>query len=84
MVLLQLSKPKLTVESCHSEKSIRKVADAFVRPNCYSLDLDRLLLGREASLRTAAIGALHIKIHRAKGLRSSDVIGSSDPYCVIG
>lgn len=64
-------------------KSIRDVADAFVRPKSYTLDLDRLLLGHEGSLRTAAVGVLHLRLHGATGLAKSDSFGSSDPYCVV-
>ncbi|KAJ9118636.1 hypothetical protein QFC22_003856 [Naganishia vaughanmartiniae] len=63
-------------------KSIREVCDDFVRPNSYTLDVDRLLLGQEASLRTQSIGVLHVRVHSAEGLKQSDTIGSSDPYCV--
>ncbi|KAJ9110691.1 hypothetical protein QFC19_001520 [Naganishia cerealis] len=63
-------------------KSIREVCDNFVRPNSYTLDVDRLLLGQEAALRTQSIGVLHVRVHSAKNLKQSDTLGSSDPYCV--
>jgi Ca2+-dependent lipid-binding protein len=53
------------------------VASAFVRPESYTLDIDRLLLGREASLRTASIGVLHIVIHGAENLPKTDTMGRS-------
>ena len=65
------------------EKAILEVADGFVRPNSYKLDVDRLLLGEEAALRTEAIGVLHIRIHRAEGLKAADTFGSSDPYATV-
>ncbi len=43
----------------------------------------RLLLGREASLRTNAIGVLQIRIHRCQNLRSTDTLGTSDPYATV-
>lgn len=64
-------------------RSIRDVADAFVRPKSYTMDLDRLLLGHEGSLRTAAVGVLHLRLHGASNLAKSDSFGSSDPYCVV-
>ncbi|KAG7562247.1 hypothetical protein FFLO_02333 [Filobasidium floriforme] len=65
------------------EKAILEVADGFVRPNSYRLDVDRLLLGEEAALRTEAIGVLHIRVHRAEGLKAADTFGSSDPYATV-
>lgn len=53
------------------------MASAFVRPESYTLDIDRLLLGREASLRTASIGVLHIVIHGAENLPKTDTMGRS-------
>ncbi|KAK8853111.1 hypothetical protein IAR55_003812 [Kwoniella newhampshirensis] len=63
--------------------SIKEVAEAFVRPKAYSLDLDRLLLGREASLRTSHLGVLRILIHGAEDLPKADSMGSCDPYVSI-
>ena len=63
--------------------AIADVVSAFVRPHSYSLDLDRLLLGREASLRTDAIGVLQISIHGAHDLLRADTMGSCDPYVAI-
>ncbi|WVR00367.1 hypothetical protein IAU59_007510 [Kwoniella sp. CBS 9459] len=65
------------------KQSIMEVASAFVRPNSYTLDLDRLLLGRESSLRTVHIGVLHIFINRAENLPKVDTMGSCDPYVSI-
>jgi len=65
------------------EKAILEVAGGFVRPNCYKLDVDRILLGQEAALRTEAIGVLHVRIHRAEDLKAADTFGSSDPYATI-
>ncbi|OCF32225.1 hypothetical protein I316_06139 [Kwoniella heveanensis BCC8398] len=65
------------------KQSIMEVASAFVRPNSYTLDLDRLLLGRESSLRTVHIGVLHIFINRAEELPKVDTMGSCDPYVSI-
>lgn len=57
------------------QKSIAAVAKAFVRPESYSIDLDRLLLGREASLRTYTVGVMHIIIHGAEDLPKTDTVG---------
>jgi Ca2+-dependent lipid-binding protein len=57
------------------QKSIAEVAKAFVRPESYSIDLDRLLLGREASLRTQTVGILHIIVHNAQDLPKTDTMG---------
>jgi Ca2+-dependent lipid-binding protein len=65
------------------QASLDDVAKAFVRPQSYSLDLDRLLLGRESSIRTASVGVLHIVIHSASDLPKSDAVGSCDPYVSI-
>ena len=65
------------------QASIAEVVSAFVRPNSYSLDVERLLVGRESSLRTHSIGALQIIVHNAQGLRRTDTVGSCDPYVVV-
>lgn len=57
------------------QASISEVASAFVRPESYTLDIDRLLLGREHSLRTHSVGILQIMIHRAKDLPKTDTLG---------
>jgi Ca2+-dependent lipid-binding protein len=62
------------------QKSIAEVAGAFVTPESYSLDIDRLLLGRESSLRTAAVGVLHIVIHGAEDLPKTDTVGQLERY----
>jgi Ca2+-dependent lipid-binding protein len=56
-------------------KSVSKVAGAFVRPSSYTMDLDRLLLGKEASLRTSAIGVLQVQLHGATDLPKADTVG---------
>ena len=65
------------------QSSIADVAQGFVSPASYSLDVDRLLLGRESSIRTAAVGVLQIKVHGAEDLPKSDTMGSCDPYVGI-
>ncbi|KAL7418323.1 hypothetical protein Q5752_006781 [Cryptotrichosporon argae] len=65
------------------QASIAQVAQAFVAPQSYSLDIDRLLLGREASLRTAAVGVLHIIVHGARDVLKADTMGTADPYIAI-
>lgn len=65
------------------QASIAEVAAAFVSPESYSLDVDRLLLGRESSLRTASVGVLYIIVHGAADLPKSDTVGSIDPYVSI-
>lgn len=40
-------------------------------------------MGQEASVRTEAIGVLHVRIHKADGLVSADTFGSSDPYAAV-
>jgi Ca2+-dependent lipid-binding protein len=60
------------------------VARTFVRPESYTLDIDRLLLGREAAFRTASVGVLHIIIHSAEGLPKVDTVGTCDPYVAVG
>lgn len=57
------------------QASISDVARAFVRPNSYTVDVDRLLLGREASMRTASMGVLQIVIHSAEDLPKMDAMG---------
>ncbi|ORY26686.1 hypothetical protein BCR39DRAFT_540429 [Naematelia encephala] len=63
--------------------SIADVCKAFVRPESFSLDVERLLLGREASLRPISVGVLHIIIHGASHLPKTDTMGSCDPYVTI-
>ena len=58
------------------QKSIAEVAKAFVRPESYSIDIDRLLLGRESSLRTYTVGVMHIIIHSADDLPKTDTMGT--------
>jgi hypothetical protein len=73
------------VEADHAvQASIADVARTFVRPESYTLDVDRLLLGREAAFRTASIGVLHIIIHSAEGLPKVDTMGTCDPYVAVG
>ena len=55
--------------------SIVEVAKAFIRPKSYTLDIDRLLLGRDAALRTHYVGLLHIFIHGAQDLPKTDAMG---------
>ena len=38
------------------QASIADVINGFVRPNAYTLDVERMLLGRDASLQTRSIG----------------------------
>jgi Ca2+-dependent lipid-binding protein len=64
------------------QKSIAEVAKAFVRPESYSIDVDRLLLGREASLRTHTVGVLHIVLHGAEDLPKTDTVGKLESPCV--
>nr|XP_019044279.1 hypothetical protein I302_07563 [Kwoniella bestiolae CBS 10118]OCF23209.1 hypothetical protein I302_07563 [Kwoniella bestiolae CBS 10118] len=66
------------------KQSITEVASAFVAPQSYTLDLDRLLLGQESALRTHNIGVLRILIHSAQDLPKVDTMGSCDPYVSIG
>ncbi|OCF61231.1 hypothetical protein L486_00877 [Kwoniella mangroviensis CBS 10435] len=66
------------------KQSITEVASAFVSPQSYTLDLDRLLLGQESALRTTNIGVLRILIHSAEDLPKVDTMGSCDPYVSIG
>lgn len=65
------------------QSSIAEVAQGFVSPESYSIDVDRLLLGRESSLRTASVGVLQIVIHGAEDLPKTDTMGSCDPYVAI-
>lgn len=64
------------------QASISEVARAFVRPNSYTVDVDRLLLGREASMRTASVGVLQIIIHSAEGLPKMDAVGEQDLHLI--
>lgn len=64
------------------QKSIAQVAGSFVAPRHYHLDLDRLLLGKDAATRTASVGVLYIIIHGCDDLPRTDTMGSSDPYVV--
>ncbi|WWC91590.1 uncharacterized protein L201_006536 [Kwoniella dendrophila CBS 6074] len=66
------------------KQSITEVASAFVAPESYTLDLDRLLLGEESALRTHNIGVLHIIIQGAEDLPKMDTMGSCDPYISVG
>lgn len=65
------------------QSSIAEVAQGFVSPASYSIDVDRLLLGRESSLRTHSVGVLQIMIHGAEDLPKTDTMGSCDPYVAI-
>lgn len=65
------------------QSSIAEVAQGFVSPESYSIDVDRLLLGRESSLRTASVGVLQIMVHGAEDLPKTDTMGSCDPYVAI-
>lgn len=65
------------------EKSIARVAGGFVAPKSYTMDVDRLLLGHESSLRTSTMGVFHIIIHSATGLPRTDTVGECDPYLSI-
>lgn len=65
------------------QKSIAQVAGAFVAPRHYHMNVERLLLGQDASLRTRAVGVLHIIIHGCSGLPRTDAVGSCDPYVAI-
>lgn len=76
-----------TFESCRADlvvaKSIAEVAGGFIRPKTYTLDVDRLLLGREAAMRTKAIGVLFIQIHKCNNLPRMDTVGTADPYVAV-
>lgn len=48
-----------------------------------TLDLDRLLTGREGSMRANAMGVLMVVVHSAEGLPAADANFSSDPYVSI-
>ena len=63
--------------------SVTEVAEAFLRPKSYTVDVDRLLLGRDAALRTHCVGVLHLIIHRAEDLPKTDAMGSTDAYVAI-
>lgn len=65
------------------QKSIAQVAAAFVAPKHYHMDVERLLLGQDSSLRTRSIGVFYIIIHECHGLPRTDTIGSCDPYVAI-
>ncbi|EIW72275.1 hypothetical protein TREMEDRAFT_70665 [Tremella mesenterica DSM 1558] len=65
-------------------KSIVEVAQSFVAPRSYTLDVDRLLLGREASYRLMSVGVLQLIIHGAKDLPKTDTLGTCDPYVSVG
>lgn len=73
----------LALVPCHGadgrkvRASIAEVAEAFVRPESYTLDVDRLLLGREAAMRTVAVGVLHLVVHSARDLPKTDTMGQS-------
>lgn len=80
--------PRWEFECCRADllavaKSIAQVAGGFIRPHTYTLDVDRLLLGREAAMRTQAIGVLFIQIHRCKNLPRMDTVGTADPYVAV-
>ncbi|CAK9786018.1 hypothetical protein CC85DRAFT_285706 [Cutaneotrichosporon oleaginosum] len=62
------------------QKSIAQVAGSFVSPLHYHLDVDRLLLGKDAALQTSAVGVLYIIIHGCDDLPRTDTMGSCDPY----
>jgi Ca2+-dependent lipid-binding protein len=55
--------------------SVLEIAEAFLRPASYTVDIDRLLLGREAAFRTHTVGVLHLIIHRAEDLPKTDAVG---------
>lgn len=62
------------------QKSIAQVAGTFVSPLHYHLDVDRLLLGKDAAVRTHAVGVLYLIIHGCDDLPRTDTMGSCDPY----
>ena len=64
------------------QKSIAQVAGAFVSPRHYHLDVDRLLLGKDAAVRTSSVGVLYLIIHGCTDLPRTDAMGSCDPYVV--
>lgn len=59
------------------QASILEVAEEFLRPKSYTMDVDRLLLGRDAALRTQTVGVLHMIIHSAENLPKTDAMGTS-------
>lgn len=65
------------------QKSIAQVAGAFVAPKHYHMDVERLLLGQDAALRTRAIGVFYIIIHGCHDLPRADTVGSCDPYVAV-
>ncbi|CED82208.1 Ca2-dependent lipid-binding protein CLB1/vesicle protein vp115/Granuphilin A, contains C2 domain [Phaffia rhodozyma] len=60
-----------------------RVAKAFVKPECFTLDLDRILSGQEGMVRTKNIGIFMIRLHSAQNIRAADPNGKSDPYIAI-
>lgn len=62
------------------QKSIAQVAGTFVSPRHYHIDVDRLLLGKDAAVRTSSVGVLYLIIHGCDDLPRTDTMGSCDPY----
>ncbi|BEJ11357.1 hypothetical protein CspHIS471_0107790 [Cutaneotrichosporon sp. HIS471] len=65
------------------QKSIAQVAGSFVSPRHYHLDVNRLLLGKDAAMRTKAVGVLYLMIHGCDDLPRTDTLGSCDPYVAV-
>ncbi|BEI80276.1 hypothetical protein CcaverHIS002_0108050 [Cutaneotrichosporon cavernicola] len=65
------------------QKSIAQVAGSFVSPRHFHLDVNRLLLGKDAAMRTKAVGVLYLMIHGCDDLPRTDTLGSCDPYVAV-
>lgn len=63
-------------------KSVAQVAGGFVAPKSFTMDIDRMLLGREAMTRTISVGVLHVVIHSAYDLPKMDSLGTCDAYVI--
>ncbi|GAA5938033.1 hypothetical protein JCM1841_000213 [Sporobolomyces salmonicolor] len=79
-------------------RSVRAVAERFVAPKSYALDLRKILLGGDIALNTRTIGLIVLVLHRASSLPAVDrtfpvplparahsrTEGKSDPFVEVG
>ncbi|GAA5866026.1 hypothetical protein JCM1840_003381 [Sporobolomyces johnsonii] len=79
-------------------KSVQAVAERFVAPKTYALDLRKILLGGDVALKTRTIGLIVLVLHGASSLPAADrpfpvplpararsrTGGKSDPFVEVG
>ncbi|KAJ3557617.1 hypothetical protein NM688_g1373 [Phlebia brevispora] len=63
--------------------SIDTAVAEYVAPKSVTINLQRLIRGDDVKKDTEAIGVIVVHIHRAKGVKKMDTMGSSDPYTTL-